>query len=122
MRRSARTVPAGHPIPPVERLGLLERLQDRLPSGASYEIDRAGNRKVGLGYGDLPGSPWMMRRGDVEEAAFAALPEDVDVRYAIVPTHTEQDADPERCRVRDRQRRRAVTNLTNRMVTPDGRR
>ena len=26
-----------------------------------FEIDRAGNRKLGLGYGDLPGRPWMMR-------------------------------------------------------------
>src|SRR4051794_28843871 len=79
--------------PPAERLGILERLQNRLPTGASYEIDRAGNRKVGLGYGDLPGRPWMMLRGDVEEAAFAALPEDVEIRYSTVPTRIAQDAD-----------------------------
>ncbi|GAA3112276.1 2-polyprenyl-6-methoxyphenol hydroxylase-like FAD-dependent oxidoreductase [Kribbella aluminosa] len=78
--------------PPAERLGILERLDNRLPRGASYEIDRAGNRKVGLGYGDLPGSPWMMLRGDIEEAAFSALPSGVDIRHSTVPTRIEQDA------------------------------
>ncbi|MET7464024.1 NAD-binding protein [Nonomuraea sp. NPDC005501] len=31
-------------------------------------------------------------RGDVERAAFAALPHDVEIRYATTPTHIEQDA------------------------------
>ncbi|MFD1545090.1 FAD-dependent monooxygenase [Nonomuraea guangzhouensis] len=79
--------------PPAERLGILDNLNDRAAGGANYEIDRAGNRRAGLGYKDLPGSPWMMLRGDVEEAAFTALPDDVDIRYSTVPTRIEQDAD-----------------------------
>jgi 2-polyprenyl-6-methoxyphenol hydroxylase-like FAD-dependent oxidoreductase len=42
---------------------------------------------------DLPGEPWMMLRGDVEKAAFATLPDDVEVRYSTVPTAIAQDAD-----------------------------
>lgn len=80
--------------PPAERLGILDNLKDRMPvGGANYEIDRPGNRRAGLGYKDLPGSPWMMLRGDVEEAAFAALPADVEIRYSTVPARIEQDAD-----------------------------
>ena len=77
-----------------KRLGILDRLSDRVPVGsATYEIDRAGNRRRGLSYGDLPGSPWMTVRRDVEGAAFAALGEDVEVRFSTVPTSIEQDAD-----------------------------
>jgi 2-polyprenyl-6-methoxyphenol hydroxylase-like FAD-dependent oxidoreductase len=80
--------------PAAQRLGILDKLRNRMPvDGANYEIDRAGNRRAGLGYQDLPGSPWMMVRGDVEEAAFTALPADVEIRYSTVPTRIEQDAD-----------------------------
>lgn len=81
--------------PPAQRLGILDHLSDRLPAGSVwYDIDRVGNRRPGLGYGDLPGgSPWMMVRGDVEEAAFAALQNDVEIRYSTVPSRIEQDAD-----------------------------
>ncbi|SEF04347.1 2-polyprenyl-6-methoxyphenol hydroxylase [Streptomyces sp. 3213] len=79
--------------PAAQRLGILDRLRDRVPDGGAYNIDRAGNRQLGLNYRDLPGSPWMMQRGDVEEAAFAALPDDVDIRFSTVPVCIEQDAD-----------------------------
>ncbi|WP_033320511.1 FAD-dependent monooxygenase [Streptomyces yerevanensis] len=81
--------------PPARRLGILDNLSDRTPVGsAQYEFDRAGNRRPGaLAYGDLPGSPWMTVRGNVEEAAFEALPDDVEIRYSTVPTHIAQDAD-----------------------------
>ncbi|WP_226967170.1 FAD-dependent monooxygenase [Streptomyces phaeolivaceus] len=80
--------------PAAARLGILDKLHDRNPpGGARYEVDRAGNRQRGAGYGSLPGSPWMMVRSDVEEAAFAALPEDVEIRYSTVPSRIEQDAD-----------------------------
>jgi 2-polyprenyl-6-methoxyphenol hydroxylase-like FAD-dependent oxidoreductase len=80
--------------PAARRLGILDELTNRMPvGGTNYDIDRAGTRRLGLGFEDLPGKPWMMLRGDVEEAAFAALPEDVEVRYSTVPTRIEQDAD-----------------------------
>ncbi|MFI6624642.1 FAD-dependent monooxygenase [Streptomyces sp. NPDC050528] len=80
---------------PAQRLGILDNLSDRTPAGTvQYDLDRAGNRRPGaLAYGDLPGTPWMTVRGKVEEAAFMALPDDVEIRYSTVPTHIAQDAD-----------------------------
>ncbi|MFE2422098.1 FAD-dependent monooxygenase [Streptomyces hokutonensis] len=79
---------------PAQRLGILDKLSNRTPPGTvQYEFDRAGSRRRGaLSYGDLPGTPWMTVRGDVEEAAFMALPDDVEIRYSTVPTRIEQDA------------------------------
>lgn len=75
------------------RLGILDALPDRSPPGGiTYTVDRAGVRKPGLGLEDLPVSPRTMLRGDVERAAFAALPHDVEIRYATTPTRIEQDA------------------------------
>ncbi|MGI5290471.1 hypothetical protein ACQEVF_45070 [Nonomuraea polychroma] len=75
------------------RLGILDALPDRSPlGGIAYTMDRTGVRKPGLGLGDLPVPPRMMLRGDVERADFAALPPDVDIRYATTPTRIEQDA------------------------------
>ncbi|MFI6787976.1 FAD-dependent monooxygenase [Nonomuraea sp. NPDC050383] len=75
------------------RLGILDALPDRSPPGGiTYTVDRAGVRRPGVGFGDLPVSPRTMLRGDVERAAFAALPHDVEIRYATTPTHIEQDA------------------------------
>ncbi|MGW0808136.1 FAD-dependent monooxygenase [Nonomuraea sp. NPDC002799] len=75
------------------RLGILDAIPDRSPPGGiTYTVDRAGVRRPGLGFGDLPVSPRTMLRGDVERAAFAALPYDVEIRYATTPTHIEQDA------------------------------
>ncbi|MGW0950189.1 FAD-dependent monooxygenase [Streptomyces sp. NPDC002623] len=79
---------------PAQRLGILDKLSNRTPPGTvQYEFDRAGNRRRGaLSYADLPGTPWMTVRGDVEEAAFMALPDDVEIRYSTVPTRIDQDA------------------------------
>ena len=75
------------------RLGILEHLHDRTSSVQSLDIDRAGRTRPGMAYSDIPGDAWLMLRGDVEKAAFAKLPEDVEVRYATVPTAIAQDAD-----------------------------
>ncbi|MGP3937614.1 FAD-dependent monooxygenase [Nonomuraea sp. KM88] len=76
-----------------QRLGILDRLTDRGADGAAYDVNRVGRRRAGLGFKDFPGRPWMMTRGDVEAAGFAALPSDVEIRYTTVPTKIEQDAD-----------------------------
>ncbi|TDC91441.1 FAD-dependent oxidoreductase [Nonomuraea deserti] len=76
-----------------QRLGILERIIDRGADGVSYDIGRAGRRRPGLGFRDFPGRPWLMTRGDLEAAGFAALPPDVEIRYATVPARIEQDAD-----------------------------
>ncbi|MBE1592202.1 FAD-dependent monooxygenase [Nonomuraea angiospora] len=76
------------------RLGILKNLHNRKPiPSVSYEVDRAGRRRPGIGFADIPEGPWMVLRGDVERAAFDALPEDVEVHYATVPDAIEQDAD-----------------------------
>lgn len=68
------------------RLGILEHLRDRASSEPGLDIDRTGSARPGMTYADMPGEPWLMLRGDVEQAAFATLPEDVEVRYSTVPT------------------------------------
>ncbi len=74
-----------------KRLGMLEHLHDRSPSVPSVDIDRAGRRRPGMSLADAPGKPWMMLRGDAEQAAFATLPADVEIRYSTVPTAIIQD-------------------------------
>lgn len=76
-----------------ERLGILTHLHDRNPEAVSYLVDRSGRRRRTFSMKDLPGSPWLMLRGDVERAAFAALPADVQVRYSTTPTNITQDDD-----------------------------
>lgn len=74
------------------RLGVLDAIPDRAPRpGITYQVDRAGRRKPSFGFPDFPGA-WLMLRGDVERAAFAGLPDDVEIRYATTPTRIEQDS------------------------------
>ncbi|WP_346281179.1 FAD-dependent monooxygenase [Pseudonocardia sp.] len=76
-----------------ERLGILDKMPDRAPGGAHFEIDRLGNRRRAVGFGDGEGGPRRMLRGDVERALFDALPQDVEIRYSTVPKRIAQDAD-----------------------------
>ncbi|GAA1330093.1 FAD-dependent monooxygenase [Saccharothrix algeriensis] len=74
------------------RLGFDHAIPDRsVRDGRTYVVDRAGHRRPGLGFGDLPGEHRMVLRGDVEAAAFDALPGDVEIRFATRPTKIEQD-------------------------------
>lgn len=82
---------AGHAA--ARRLGILEHLHDRTSAKPGVTIDRAGRKRTGMTFADMPGKPWLMLRGDVERAAFETLPDDVEVRYSTVPTVIEQDAD-----------------------------
>lgn len=76
------------------RLGIDEQLADRASrDGANFLIDRRGNRRLSPGFTDLPGFPHLMLRGDVEKAAFEALPADVEIRYGTTPVEIEQDHD-----------------------------
>ncbi|MEU1726198.1 FAD-dependent monooxygenase [Nonomuraea sp. NPDC005692] len=102
------------------RLGILENLTDRGPEGAAYDIDRAGRRRPGLGFKDFPGRPWMMMRGDVEAAGFAALPSDVEIRYSTVPTRIEQDADGVDVTLADSAAGTSVTERFDLVVGADG--
>ncbi|MFE0172854.1 FAD-dependent monooxygenase [Streptomyces sp. NPDC059002] len=84
------------------RLGVLERIGDRGgPRIALYDVDRSGNRRPRVNLGSFDGGPRPLLRGDVEQGLFAALPEDVEIRYSTVPTHIVQDESGVRVSLRD---------------------
>jgi 2-polyprenyl-6-methoxyphenol hydroxylase-like FAD-dependent oxidoreductase len=84
----------GTGIAAAQRLGIAQSVPDRAAAdGVTFEVDRAGRRRPGMSYGDLPGESRLMMRGDVEEASFSALPDEVEIRYATVPIAMRQDPD-----------------------------
>ncbi|MBX9388057.1 FAD-dependent monooxygenase [Streptomonospora nanhaiensis] len=102
------------------RLGALEHMTDRGPDGASHDIDRDGGVRPGLGFKDFPGRPWLMTRGDVEAAAFAALPADVEVRYSTEPVRIEQDAEGVEVTLADTAAQTSATERFDLVVGADG--
>ena len=102
------------------RMGL-ERIPNRTPARAqTCTVDRAGNRKPGLGFQDLPNGPWMMLRGDVEQAAFEALPNDVSIRFATTPTVISQDGDGVSVVLTNTQTQESTTERFDLVVGADG--
>ncbi|GGS92585.1 hypothetical protein GCM10010156_58620 [Planobispora rosea] len=101
-------------------LGILDRITDRGADGVSHDIDRMGGDRPGLGFKDFPGRPWMMARGDVKAAGFAALPSDVEIRYATVPTRIEQEADGVTVTLTDTVGGASVTERFDLVVGADG--
>lgn len=76
-------------------LGALAGLHDRRGEHAvNYAADRSGITGYALGFADAPRGfgPWMMLRGDVEEATFNALPDDVEIRFNTHPVDIWQNA------------------------------
>ncbi|MEV6238193.1 FAD-dependent monooxygenase [Lentzea sp. NPDC051838] len=77
-----------------QRLGILADMPNRAAAlGDAYNVDRLGNRSRTLSFDDLPNRPHRMLRTDVEAAAWAHLPEDVEIRYSTSPTKITQDPD-----------------------------
>ncbi|TYB56131.1 FAD-dependent oxidoreductase [Nonomuraea sp. PA05] len=104
-----------------ERLGILGGLHNRIPvPSVNHQVDRAGRRRPGVGFADVPGAPWMMMRGDVERAAFAALPDDAEVRFATVPEAIEQDATGVSVRLRNTADGTTQTERFDLVVGADG--
>lgn len=102
------------------RMGL-ERIPNRTPARAqTCTVDRAGNRKPGLGFQDLPNGPWMMLRGDVEQAAFEALPNDVSIRFSTTPTAISQDGDGVSVVLTNAQTQESTTERFDLVVGADG--
>ncbi|MDC0668581.1 FAD-dependent monooxygenase [Nannocystis radixulma] len=74
------------------RLGVLDAVGNRLgPPVQTFEIDRSGRRRKGMGLPDLPGGPRLVLRGDVENALYSALPADLEIRFATSPVAIAQD-------------------------------
>ncbi|MEC3977565.1 FAD-dependent monooxygenase [Amycolatopsis sp. H20-H5] len=73
-----------------------------------------------MGFRDLPGTPWLMLRGDVEQAAYAQLPAEVDVRFSTIPVKITQDADGVDVELRTEHARTSVTERFDLVVGTDG--
>jgi 2-polyprenyl-6-methoxyphenol hydroxylase-like FAD-dependent oxidoreductase len=70
------------------RLGILDRMNDRtVAAGSAFSVDRAGNRRRIPNFADrtVRFAPYVLLRSDVEEAAFSALPADIDIRFSHRP-------------------------------------
>lgn len=109
---------AGHEA--AERLGILEHLHDRTGPKDNLDIDRGGGARLGMSFSELLGEPWLVLRGDVEQAACAALPDDVEIRFSTVPTAIEQDADGVDVTLLDTAAGTSVTERFELVVGADG--
>lgn len=111
----------GSGIASARRLGVLERIGDRGgPQIALYDVDRSGNRRPRVNLGSLAGGPRPLLRGDVEQGLFAALPDDVEIRYATVPTRIDQDASGVRVTLHDTAADTTVDERFDLVVGADG--
>ncbi|MFF4018762.1 hypothetical protein [Streptomyces sp. NPDC001843] len=59
---------------------------DRALDYVTYFIDRSGRGRPGMGYGDLPGGPRLILRGDIEAAPYDAIAPYTEICYATTPT------------------------------------
>ncbi|WP_425826298.1 FAD-dependent monooxygenase [Streptomyces fractus] len=69
-----------------QRMGVLDAIGNRAdPDGVTYETDRSGRRRPGMGYGDLPGDPRLILRGDIEAALYDTVVPRTEIRYGTTP-------------------------------------
>lgn len=110
----------GTGIAAAERLGI--ELPDRLSADiATYNVDRADRRRRAMNFTDaVPGRARLVVRGDIEDGAFHALPEDVEIRYSSVPVALRQDDDGVEVDVADRAAATATTERFDLVVGADG--
>jgi 2-polyprenyl-6-methoxyphenol hydroxylase-like FAD-dependent oxidoreductase len=74
------------------RLGVLDAIGNRMdPGSVTYDIDRTGRRRPGIGYGDLPGNPSIILRGDIEATLYEAAHPLTEIRYATTPVALDED-------------------------------
>ncbi|PFG41484.1 2-polyprenyl-6-methoxyphenol hydroxylase-like FAD-dependent oxidoreductase [Isoptericola jiangsuensis] len=78
-----------------QRMGVLDAIGNRIdPEGVTYDVDRSGTRRrPSMGYGDLPGEPRLIMRGDIEAALHAQIGEDVEIRYGTTPVAVDEHPD-----------------------------
>ncbi|WP_369035969.1 FAD-dependent monooxygenase [Streptomyces adonidis] len=110
----------GTGITAAERLGI--EVPDRFSEDiAYYNVDRAGRRRRGMGFAEaVAGESRPVVRGDVEQAAFDALPEDVEIRYASVPVALRQDEDGVHVDIENRASGTVTTEQFGLVVGADG--
>lgn len=112
----------GTGVASARRLGVLDAIGDRGgPDIAMYEVDRAGRRRKGANFAAAsPGGMRPLLRGDVERGLFAALPDDVEIRYSTVPTRIVQDDSAAEVTLRDSVAGTEVTERFDLVVGADG--
>ncbi|MGW0864937.1 FAD-dependent monooxygenase [Streptomyces sp. NPDC002611] len=107
-----------------QRMGVLDAIGNRaVEGGATYDIDRVGRRRPGLGYGDLPGEPRLLLRGDIEGALHDSAVSLTDIRYGTTPVALEEHPDGVDVTLRTTAADETVTETTERfdlVVGSDG--
>lgn len=79
---------------PAGRLGVLDTIGNRTnPASITYDVERDGRRRPGMGYGDVPGAPRLVLRGDIEGALFDAVEPLAEMRFGTTPVAIEESAD-----------------------------
>ncbi|MFI2104591.1 FAD-dependent monooxygenase [Isoptericola sp. NPDC019693] len=78
-----------------QRMGVLDAIGNRAdPDGTTYDVDRSGERRrPSMGYGDLPGDPRLIMRGDIEAALYPQVAETAEIRYGTTPVAIEEHPD-----------------------------
>ncbi|MEU0477924.1 FAD-dependent monooxygenase [Streptosporangium sp. NPDC006013] len=105
------------------RLGVLDAIGDRGgPAAITYEVNRAGRRRPGMSPASIGGpvGPRALLRGDVEQGLFAALPDDVEIRYSTVPARITQDEYAAEVTLHDTAAGTTVTERFDLVVGADG--
>ncbi|MEW2078813.1 FAD-dependent monooxygenase [Streptomyces sp. NPDC013433] len=70
-----------------KRMGILDAIGNRTDSTSiTYDVRRDGRRRPGMGYGDLPGGPRLILRGDIETALYNTVAPRTEIRYGTTPT------------------------------------
>ncbi|MFJ8002326.1 FAD-dependent monooxygenase [Streptomyces sp. NPDC096310] len=77
-----------------QRMGVLDAIGNRLGADSiTYDIDRSGRRRPGTGYGDLPGDPRLILRGDVEAALYDTVASRTEIRFGTTPVTVDEHPD-----------------------------
>lgn len=104
-------------------LGALQYLHDRRSSTSeNFSIDRKGITGRTLGFADIPPTfaPWMMLRGDIENATFKALPNDIKIHYDTVPHDIWQNASEVRVTTKNLKTNKKSEHSYNLVIGADG--
>ncbi|MEB8340859.1 FAD-dependent monooxygenase [Streptomyces endophyticus] len=76
------------------RMGVLDAIGNRAAQdGITYDVERNGRRRPGMGYGDLPGGPRLVLRGDIEAALYDTVVPRTEIRYGTTPTALDEHPD-----------------------------
>ncbi|MEV8116001.1 FAD-dependent monooxygenase [Streptomyces xiamenensis] len=77
-----------------QRMDVLDAIGHRDdPTTLRYDIDRKGSRRPNPDFEDVPGSPRVILRGDIEAAFHDTVAPRTEIRYGTTPVALEEHAD-----------------------------